>query len=890
MKHDRFGSRRWAFVLLAGIAACTGSGSDIGPSFPELPAGTCKATVRDNQGLGVSGAVVRVADGVGVTGRTGRAELYGDRRGTRIVRVDASNASAKDTDRLASIVFETSVQGPDLPDVVHLPDTGPSATVTLGTGAALPATDLDDSVNSGAILRIPAGTVLADGANASVQLRIGELAAEHLPSPLPLAPVGSWLCTRAFWVDPPTVTFAPSATLVVPDEIALGSGSGSLFRLDPSTGQWQQVVGTAVGSGGTIQLANGVSTGGLHVYAVAGASATVRGRVVDVNDVPIYGALVRVDSAMTNTGTDGRFEVVVAGVDGAGSTRNAGYELVGGGSWLSILSAGQTGPLGANASVDLGDLTFETTPAGDVRMQFIRRGRAVGSLPVVAGGGSKAVFSASYTDAIGQCTLEEIPAGWFGTSITFPISATSVATTELLSFLSAGSRIVSSRYYFSDRSYTSDGPSTRMLALDSVGRAPIQGAAFVRGRVANDGYLGVTSEGGAIFANRATFDRITATVRSAFGSEETTSAFSFEGPGGNRIEVPLERSQQRAPGVFDRHGIVRGQLIGADPLREQRICASRPQGISEWFAARMQDGPSYQNMPVRVGGSLPAGFYSAGVAQPLGSVVVAEGTVAGGLFSLTAVGALLDLQVGEGTASNRDLPLDRPATIAFAAPGALAGFDASFAASDLRFDLAFQQPSARIVDVAQDIAGNMTVSGSDMTFTLPALDGPLVGGAWLVALRAEFEGSGESRSQRLLLRLSANGSDVFPMLALPTIVSPTNGLGVSANGFTVQFASSPGATYTQIELRSEGADNRAWTAVVPASTTEFSFVQLPTEAVSPLIAGRTWILTLSSWRAEFGIYSDPAYYGELATFWSSLGAVNQGVRAGSSRSMTITTN
>lgn len=890
MNHARPGSRRRMFALLATFAACTGSGSDIGPSFPELPAGTCKATVRDNQGLGVSGAVVRVADGVAVTGRTGRAELYGDRRGTRLVRVDASNASAKDTDRLASIAFETSVQGTDLPDVVYLPDTGPSATVTTGTGAALPATDLDDSANSGAILRIAAGTVVADGANSSVQLRIGELAVEHLPSPLPLAPVGSWVCTRAFWVDPPTVTFAPAATLVVPDEIALGSGSGSMFRLDPSTGQWQQVPGTAVAVGGTIQLANGVATGGLHVYAVAASSATVRGRVVDVDDVPIYGALVRVDSAMANTGTDGRFEVVVAGVDGSGSTRDVGYELVGGGSWLPIVATGQTGPLGANASVDLGDVTFETTPVGDVRMQFIRRGRAVGSLPVAAGGGLQEVFSASFTDPIGQCTLEEMPAGWFGTSISFPISATRVATTDVLSYLSPGSRIVSSRYYFSDRNYSSDGRSTRMLALDSVGGAPIQGAAFVRGRVANDGYLGVTREGGTIVANRTTFDRITATVRSVSGSEDKTSAFSCEGPGGNRIEVPLERSQQRAPGVFDRHGIVRGQLVGADPLREQRISASRPLGIGEWFGARMQDGPSYQNMPVRVGGSLPAGSYSAGVAQPIGSVAVAEGTVTGGLFSLTGVGALLDLQVAEGSASDRDLPVDRPATESFAAPGALAGFDASFAAADLRFDLAFQQPAGRIVDIARDVAGNMTVGGADLTFALPALDGPFEGGSWLVALRAQSEASGVGRSQRLLLRLRTTGSEVFPMLELPTIVSPTNGLGVSADGFTVQFASSPGATYTQIELRSEGADTRAWTVVVPASTTEFAFVQLPVEAVSPLVPGRTWSLTVSSWRADVGIYADPAYYVELATFWSSLGAGNQGIRAGSSRSVTISTN
>lgn len=893
MNPARTGRRRpllAAFLALAALPACTGSGSDLGPSFPVLPAGTCKATVRDNQGLGVSGAVVRVADGVGVTGRAGRAELYGDRRGTQLVRVDATNASAKDSDRLASITFVASVQGPDLPDVAYLPDTAPSATLTVGAGAALPATDLDDSANSGAILRLAAGTVVADGGNATVALRIGELARERLPSPLPVAPSGSWLCTRAFWVDPPTATFAPAATLVVPDEIALGSGACALFRLDPTTGLWEQVQGPASGAAGTIQLANGVTTGGLHVYAVAAASATVRGRVLDADDVPILGALVRVDSAMANTGPDGRFTVEVAGVDAAGATRDVAVELVGGGSWLPITASDETGPLGAGANVDLGDLTFETTPAGDVRMQFIRRGRGVTSLPVAVGGGLQAATSASYTDDLGQCTLEDTPAAWFGTTVTWPLSSTTVATAELLSFLDAGTRVLSNRYYLTDRSIVSDGRSTRFLAVDSVSGGQAQGAAMVRGRVANDGYLGVTREGGVVVANRTTFDRITATLKTTYGVDQTTSAFSFEGASGNRVELPLEREQKRAPGAFDRHGVVRGQLVGADPTRQQSLLASRPQGLGDWFRARVQGGPSLQVMPIRVGGSLPFGAYRAGVAQPLGSVAAAEGTLVGGLFTLTAVGALLDLQVAEGSALDRDLPIDRPATGSFPAPGVLAGLDASFAPSDLRFDLAFLQPSGRVVDVATDVAGNMTVSGPDVTFALPTLEGPFVGGSWLVALRATSSALTTAQGQRALLRLQDSASEVFPMLALPTIASPADGLVVPASGFTVQFASPPGATYAQIELRSEGLDTRSWTAVVPAETTEFAFVTLPVEAQTPLVAGRAWTLTVSAWRVALGGYATPGLYGELPTFWLSLGAGNQGVRVGSSRTVTIATN
>ncbi len=890
MNQARPGRGHWICASLAVLVACTGSGSDIGPSFPVLPAGTCKATVRDNQGLGVSGAVVRVADGVGVTGRTGRAELYGDRRGTRLVRVDASNASAKDTDRLVSLAFEAAVQGPDLPDAIYLPDTSASVSLTVGTGAALPATDLDDTANSGAVLRLAAGTFVSDGGNASVQLRIGELARERLPSPLPAAPAGSWLCTRSFWVDPPTATFAPAAALIVPDELALGTGNCVLFRLEPVTGQWQQVVGAAAGSGGSIQLANGIATGGLHVYAVATTSATVRGRVLDADDRPILSALVRVDSAMANTGTDGRFETVVAGIDAAGATRDVAFEIMGGGSWLPIVATGATGPLGAGVNVDLGDLTLETMPVGNVRAQIIRRGRPVSSIPIAMSGGLQAATSSAYTDSVGQCTLEDMPAGWFGTTVTAPLSGTSVTTAEILSFLDAGARVISSRYYLSDRSIASDNRSTRLLALDVENGGPAQGAAIVRGRVANEGSLGLTRESGVIVADRTTFDRLTATLRTTVGAASTTSAFSFEGASGNRVELPLVREQKIAPGAFDRHGVVKGSLVGADPAREQVVFASRPLDLSEWFRSRMQGAASPPRMPVRLGGVLQFGDYGAGVAQPLGNVTVAEGTSISGAFTLTSVGALIDLEIAEGSAQAHDLPIDHAATASFPAVGALAGFDASFATSDLRFDLSFQQPSGRVVELARDIAGNMTVIGNDLTFTLPELAGPFEGGAWLVALRASSSGPTTAQGQRLLLRLKNAGSEVFSMLAMPDIVSPTDGQIVPASGFTVQFSAPTGATYVQLDLRSEGVDERTWTAVVPATALEFAFVALPADAQSPLIAGRTWTLTVAAWRVDVGGYAGANYYGELSTFWQSLGAGNQGVRAGSSRTVTIATN
>ena len=491
-----------SFAASLAFAACTGDGSNIGPAFAKLPAGTCKATVLDDQGRGVSGAVVTVGDGTGVTGRSGRAELYGDRRGPQLVRVDARNASASDADRLASLAVAASVAGPDLPDAIYLPDTSDSVVLTVGTGAALPATDLDDTANSGAILRLAAGTVVADGASATVELRIGTLAAGHLPGPLPAATNRAWHATRGFFVDPPTATFANGATLIVPDELSLGGTACALLRLDPETGFWSQVAGFASSAGGVIQLGNAVTTGGLYVYAFDAPTATVFGRVVDAGGLPVYGAYVRADSVPLVTDNDGRFRAEVAGADAQGVSRNVSIEVRGGGFWLPIAATFPSGVLGSGASADLGELELDTAPSGSVRMQLIRRGRAVSDRRVTVSGGLFASLASSYTDSIGQCTLEDVPAGWFGTTVAYPLSDSSLSVTEPLSFLGAGFRILSSTYYFTDRSFVSGGRNARVEALDPRGGGQIQGAAMVRGRTPNEGYIGVTREGGAVFTNR----------------------------------------------------------------------------------------------------------------------------------------------------------------------------------------------------------------------------------------------------------------------------------------------------------------------------------------------------------------------------------------------------
>src|SRR5262249_5129831 len=149
------------------------------------------------------------------------------------------------------------------------------------------------------------------------------------------------------------------------------------------------------------------------------------------------------------------------------------------------------------------------------------------------------------------------------------------------------------------------------------------------------------------------------------------------------------------------------------------------------------------------------GAFRVGVAVPFGHLAVAEGTTAGGVFSLARVGIAADLAVAEGAVTARDLPLDHAAATTFTAPQALAGLDTAFAVTDLRFDLALQQPSGRVVDVVRAVGGNLLASGQDAVLTLPPLDGALVGGAWLLALGATVNTGGTSTAtQRSLQRLA----------------------------------------------------------------------------------------------------------------------------------------
>lgn len=132
------------------------------------------------------------------------------------------------------------------------------------------------------------------------------------------------------------------------------------------------------------------------------------------------------------------------------------------------------------------------------------------------------------------------------------------------------------------------------------------------------------------------------------------------------------------------------------------------------------------------------------------------------------------------------------------------------------------------------------------------------------------------------------------MLALPgfpTISSPTNGATVAANGFHVLYALPAGAVYGTLELRSTaGGETLLWQAVVPPTLQDFEFVRLPVEAETPLVAGRTYTLTVTAWFGDAGLTQSPDPYRDITTFWQSIGTVERGITQRTTRTILVTTS
>ncbi len=883
----------WPFLLLS---ACSGDGSEVGPVLPRLPGASSKVVVLDDQGRGVTGARATVGSAVAFSGPNGRGDLFANPRGRVVVDVDGAKGAAVAGDELGRVRFATTVVGPDLPAVVFLPELGSTpTTVNIGVqGATVTATS-----TAGAILRVPAGaSVGAPDAATTVALRVGDLQAAHVPGDVP-RPVsgGAFLTGRVVCIDPPGATFAPAVDLELADDVQLAGATGVLLHLSADTGEWTQVATGLSASIGRVTATGAVATGGLYVLACEVPVCSVRGRVLDAatpTPAPVPDAMILVDGRLGRTGRDGAFLVDgLPATTGIGSARGAEIEVFAGGDWLPV-RATTTVPVTANTEANAGDIVLDTVPAGNVRVQQIRRGRGESLRPVRLSAQFTESAFATFGNVDGQATFEDVPAQWLGFVDARAVDARDVIFGQQFQFLDNGRRWLDTAQFFEQRPWFLGTRRVRAIVTDSVGGGPIRGAGVVGGIVSNTGFVGITDQSGTFFVDRDFDGRATASLRTSRDGSTIVSATTVEHPDAEHLELAIRRQLRPTVGAFDRHGLVQGTLVGADGSRQHRLRATRRIDLQEWWDD-VVDGVSIRSsLPIDVDPASTHGAFVAGVDRVGGHLAATELTIAGPVATLRSVGIAADIEPVEGDVISRDIALDLPATTAFTVPQGLAGLQAPIVAADLRLALALEQPSGRAVDVVRDVGGNHAASGSDLVLQLPALAGQLAGHRWRVLVSGSgAAGGGGTVAQRSLLSLRGDGAEsAAPLLAPPQITAPSDGGTVTATGFTVQYSLPSDALYATIELRSVvGAETMLWQVLLPPDVTAFSFLQLPAEMVTPLVAGRTYSLTLTAFRASTGpLGGRPFSYRDLSAFYQSIGAVERGVDSTSSHTITISSS
>lgn len=895
-------STRWTVqwtgssVLLA-LAACAGEGSDIGPSLPRLPAASCKVQVLDDQGRGVCEARVTIGNASALSGRNGRGDLFANPRGRALVEVDGALGAATAGDRLGSLAFAATFLGPDMPAVAFLPSLPDAASATLNVGTQATTTNITST--AGATLRVASGaSVGLPSAATMVTLRVGDLAAAHVPGDLPTPVAGGALLTgRVVCVDPPTVTFAPAITLDVVDDLGLGSATATLFRLDPTTGEWTEVVSGLAVAAGRIAATSAIASGGTYVFAAPVAATAVTGRVLDSATPPIAvpDVIVAVDGRRTTTDRDGLFTVNgVPAVLANGGARSAAIELFAGGDWLPARTAA-TVAVSAGATAVAGDLVLDTAVGANVRIQMIRRGHADPLQPARLSTAFADSAFVTLGDELGQATFEDVPSNWIGFAEGRPLDTVDVLFGQVPFFIDPGRRWFDIRQFLDQREWFLGSRRARLLATDSIGGGPVRQAGVAVGTAPSAGFVGLTEDVGVFFADRDCGGRATASVRTQRDGASITSAYTIERPDGEHLELPLRRVLRTAPGTFDRHGLVSGTLVGADPSRVHRLRSTRRLDPQEWWDDVVDGQAIRSSLPIDVDPATTHGAFTAGVDRAGGHLAASELTVASGVATLRGIGLLLDLVPTEGAVTARDIPLDLVAPLAsnFTVPQGVAGLDASIVAANLRCALALERPDGRFVDVVRDVGGNHAVVGSDLTLRLPPLTGTLAGHRWRVLLAGSGVAAGATLTQRSLLTLRGDGAETAaPLLPPPVLTAPAAGATVAASGFTVQYSLPANTLYATLELRSQsGSDTLSWQVLLPPDTTQFTFVTLPVEMTSPLAAGRTYTLTLSAFRASGGpLRDEPFAYRDLSTFAQSIGAVERGVDTMSSVAITITSS
>jgi hypothetical protein len=248
---------------------------------------------------------------------------------------------------------------------------------------------------------------------------------------------------------------------------------------------------------------------------------------------------------------------------------------------------------------------------------------------------------------------------------------------------------------------------------------------------------------------------------------------------------------------------------------------------------------------------------------------------------------LADFTPDEAALLERDVPLDAVADTQFLLVDAAATAGSLVDLNDLDFALGFELANGQLVDVARDLSGSIAATASDVSLTLPELVGDLAGGQWLALISGSSPSGATTVSHASLVPVADVATTGFAFPDFPSLTVPASPL---ASGFSVDFSLPSAALMGRVELRSNDDDDDLllWQAFVPQDTTTFAFWELPVDAETPLLAGRSYTLSVT---AFFGPANapPPRSYIDLVAFTKSIGVIESGVTRIARRSVTINT-
>ena len=885
-------------ALLATLAACErGDGSDIGPRLPRLPDASMKVLLLDDANRGVVSATVSIVgeQAHALTGRNGRGDFLAAPRGRLLFDVDPTWAAADHGDTLGGYRVALDVVGADVPMALHVPDLPDGASGLVSVGEQVAATALTTS--TGNVLTVPLGTsVGVDGAASEVRLSLGELSPQHLPGDLPLGGVGARLYGRGFYIGPIDATFSPGVDLDVEDDLQITgtSPNAQLFRLDRLTGEWSSLVPPvfAVATNDRLQLTGAITRGGLYAFGVDVPERAVEGRVVDADGRAVFEAMVTIDQRRTLTGGNGEFRLEgVPATFGDGTPRDAVLEVYAGATWLPVVAVG-TAPYSTGV---LDDVELDTVRAGNVRVQQVVRARADLFQPARLSSLRGAVALTAVGDENGQVVFEDVPAGWFGFQEGRRRSFRQAYYGQQVSFLDNGDRWLDTYQFLFNRTWFRGSRTSRGYVSDALGGGPVEFAALVQGAVPGEGYLGVTRESGQLFADRAFDQRATATVFTERDGRSITHGFTVARPNSDHLEFPLRRVLRQSLGRFARHGYLTGEVADVTPGAGYETRVTRRITRQELWDG-VFDGEEAAPFPVDLEISDAQTAFQVGVPVAGGNVSLVELDDQGGAGPRALQRAAVLAGVREGLVEGAPLALPAPVELAALAAAPFRLVDALDAApSDvnpaaLQLSLGQLAPGAGVVDVARDIDGSVVAAGPDLEVSLPPLG---AAEAWILMLggQAGDVAAGDvATAHASMVDVAGPDTEGFRFRAFPELTSPLPLAEVAASGFEVAFSLPAGCVAGELELRSDGPDGLLlWEVLVRPEMDSFAFVELPADAETPLVAGRTYTLTVSAWFGTIDIDTEDTF-GDFVAFAQSIAPIEAGVRQVTSRSIQITTN